>query len=180
MNIFQIKSTLVRVLLLYGSIWAELVRNNKSIFNSEQIASELNKFFATIAEKFKVSGSGVPCPNIDKIHVRNFVNSRVSNSINFNIPFITTDEVTSYINRLDSSKATGLDGIGPRILKLASNCISPSIATLINSIISNQLPSQFKQAKIFPIFKSGSKTDQSNYRSISILPTISKIFQKPC
>ena len=154
----------------------ELVINNKSIFNSEQIASELNKFFATIAEKCKVSGSGVSRPNIDKI--RNFVNSRVPNSINFNIPFKTTDEVTSYINRLDSSKATGLDGIGPRTLKLASNCISPSIATLINkSIITSQFPSQFKVAKIFPIFKSRSKTDPSNYRPISILPTISKIFE---
>ncbi|MCG8110902.1 MAG: reverse transcriptase family protein, partial [Candidatus Thiodiazotropha taylori] len=155
---------------------AELVINNKCISNSEHVASELNKFFATVAEKFKASESEALPPDVDKIS--NYVNSRVPNSVNFNIPLITTDEVASYINRLDSSKAIGLDGIGPRILKLASSCISQSIATLINkSLMTSQFPSVFKQAKIFPIFKSGSKSDPSNYRPISILPTISKIFE---
>ena len=39
-------------------------------------------------------------------------------------------------------------------------------------------PSQLKQAKVLPIFKGGTKSDPSNYRPISILPTISKIFEK--
>ena len=80
---------------------------------------------------------------------------------------------------MDSSKATGLDGLGPRILKLAVNCLSPSIAALIiKSLATGQFPYQLKQAKIFPIFKGGAKSDPSNYRQISILPTVSKIFEK--
>ena len=156
---------------------AELIISNKCILDSEKIATELNKFFATIAENFKASESEVFSLDVDKI--KTFVNSKVPNSINFHIPLITIDEVTYYIRRLDLSKTTGLDGLGPRILKLASSCISPSIATLINkSIVTGQFPSQLKEAKIFPIFKSGSKSDPSNYRPISILPTISKIFEK--
>ena len=62
---------------------------------------------------------------------------------------------------------------------MAANSISPFIATLINkSIISGTFPSQLKYAKVFPVFKGGSKSDPSNYRPISILPTISKIFEK--
>ena len=62
---------------------------------------------------------------------------------------------------------------------MAANSISPFIATLINkSIISGTFPSQLKYAKVFPIFKCGSKSDPSNYRPISILPTVSKIFEK--
>ena len=51
---------------------------------------------------------------------------------------------------------------------------------LINkSINADVFPSQLKQAKVFPILKGGGdKSDPSNYRPISILPTVSKIFEK--
>ena len=39
-------------------------------------------------------------------------------------------------------------------------------------------PDRLKFAKVFPIFKSGRKSDPNNYRPISILPTISKIFER--
>ena len=56
---------------------------------------------------------------------------------------------------------------------------SPSIAALINkSITSGSFPNQLKRAKVYPIFKNGSKDDPSNYRPISILPTISIFFEK--
>ena len=87
------------------------------------------------------------------------MNDNVPDGIHFSIPFITTEQVMSYIRILDPSKATGLDGLGPKINKLAANSISPFIATLINkSIISGTFPSQLKCAKVYPIFKSGSKT----------------------
>ena len=69
---------------------------------------------------------------------------------NLTMPFLTPEQVTNYINKLECSKATDLDGIGPRILKIAACAISPSIANLINkSIATGCLPSQLKQAKGF-------------------------------
>ena len=80
---------------------------------------------------------------------------------------------------LDLTKATGLGDLGPRIIKLAVDSLSQSIARLINkSIESGEFPSQLKIAKVFPVFKGGDKSDPSNYRPISILPTISKSFKK--
>ena len=73
---------------------------------------------------------------------------------------------------------------GPRILKPIEQTLSPRIAALINkSILTGKFPDKLKIAKVFPIHKSGSKSDPCNYRPISILPisilpTISKIFER--
>ena len=57
--------------------------------------------------------------------------------------------------------------------------LAPSIASLINkSIETAKFPSHLKVAKVFLIYKNGTKSDPSNYRPISILPTISKLFEK--
>ena len=97
----------------------------------------------------------------------------------FDIPPITLPEVFEFIRKLDPVKATGLDGVGPRILKLAAEILSPIIVVLINKILNTgQFSNQLKMAKVFPIFKSGQKTDPSNYRPISILSTLAEICEK--
>ena len=101
------------------------------------------------------------------------------NGIFFQIPLITPGQVSAIISALDPSKVIGIDGLGPRILKTIGQTLSPSIAALINkSILTGKFPDKLKIAKVFPIHKSGSKSDPCNYRPISILPTISKIFER--
>ena len=80
---------------------------------------------------------------------------------------------------MDVKKATGLDGIGPRLLKIALNVLTPSITYMINkSLESGGFPGTWKNAKVNPIFKAGDKDNKNNYRPISILPTLSKIIEK--
>ena len=55
--------------------------------------------------------------------------------------------------------------------------IADCVTHLINlSIETGVVPSEWKQAKVVPLFKSGNKEDLDNYRSISILPILSKKF----
>ena len=59
--------------------------------------------------------------------------------------------------------------------------LSLSLAALIHvnkSILTGRFPDQFKLAKVFPIHKTDSKSDPANFRPISILPAISKIFER--
>ena len=64
-------------------------------------------------------------------------------------------------------------------MKIAPDILCPSISYVINkSLASGIFPQPWKEAKISPIFKNGSKDDVNNYRPISILPTLSKIIEK--
>ena len=80
---------------------------------------------------------------------------------------------------MDVKKATGLDSIGPKLLKIAPNALTPSITYIMNkSIECGIFPRAWKNAKVNPILKTGGKDNVNNYRPISILPTLSKIIEK--
>ena len=56
------------------------------------------------------------------------------------------------------NKSTGLDNIGPRVLKIAVSVITPSLTFIVNkSILSGEFPCSWKEAKVKPLFKSGAK-----------------------
>ena len=156
---------------------SELKFANETLTDSKEIATKLNEYFASVAKVLNSTNTETSEPDLSKL--QDFVNGKVPDNVSFKLSYITCDQVASNSSALDPSKATGLDGLGPKIIKLASNILSPIVAALINkSINSGTFPSQLKCAKVFPIFKGGVKTDPVNYRPISILPTVSKIFEK--
>ena len=62
---------------------------------------------------------------------------------------------------------------------MIKNEISQPITLIINqSILSGTFPDKLKLAKVIPIHKKGDDTKIDNYRPISILPAISKIFER--
>ena len=107
------------------------------------------------------------------------MSATVPNDIEFKIPCTNQAFIKHFVSNLNVNKSTGLDNIGPRILKKSANVITPSLLFIVNkSISSGQFPSAWKEAKVKPLFKSGSKDDINNNRPISILPTISKLIEK--
>ena len=155
----------------------ELEINGQQYTNSQDIAFKLNDYFASISEYINTEDAITSAPDLTKLET--YISSKIPLDTFFRIPKITVNQVSEFINGLNPAKATGLDGIGPRILKLASTVLSPSITALIKkSIETATFPDQLKMAKLYPIHKGGSKSDPANYRPISILPTISKIFEK--
>ena len=82
------------------------------------------------------------------------------------------------IKNVKLSKSKGHDGISSEVLKLISNEISSSITLIINQTLTTGIfPDKLKIAKVVPIFKKDSKKEFQNYRPISVLPVISKIFE---
>ena len=78
-----------------------------------------------------------------------------------------------YLKTLNINKGTGLDGLTPKILKLASHIIYLPLSHIINmSFKYDTFPKILKQSRISPIFKSGDKEMLENYRPISIILVI--------
>ena len=90
---------------------------------------------------------------------------------------ISEAEVRCALARMSSTKAPGLDDIPGGYLKLCGGKIIPFLTDLFRKIYDTQyFPRSWSQSIIIPIYKAGDKSDPMNYRGISLLSNISKLF----
>ena len=90
---------------------------------------------------------------------------------------VTRNEIE--IENLNPSKATGPFSIPTKLLKLLKEYLSKPLEILFNaSFSSGTVPDNFKVARVIPVFKKGSRTQQNNYRPISLLPIFNRILEK--
>ena len=83
------------------------------------------------------------------------------------------------MTNLDTSKASGPDGIPSRLLQACSLEIAPSICELFNySLHTGHIPSEWKSANVTPVHKKERKELAENYRPISLLPILSKVLER--
>ena len=83
------------------------------------------------------------------------------------------------IDNIKNKNSSGHDGISNKILKFIKYKISNSLALIINQMITTgAFPESFKTSKIVTLFKKGESSLLTNYRPISLLATISTIFER--
>ena len=129
-----------------------------------------NNFFATIGTNIQ-----------EKMNIDLETNNIKWDFPAFEFQNINSTTVEKLINFIKKDVATGSDTISAKILKDSKTLLSPILAELINISYKTQtFPECLKKAVVKPIYKKDSKDINaiSNYRPISILPVISKIFEK--
>ena len=93
------------------------------------------------------------------------------------IPSITPSEIETAINRLSSGKSPGIDRIHSEFLKSGGDVMVNILHILFNRILeTGDIPSTFKKALIVVLYKKGDRAECKNYRPISLLSHIYKLF----
>ena len=136
---------------------------------SQEKANNYNEYFATVGY------------NIQKELDINY-NFETNTNYDFE-PFKfeneSSENIEKIIDKIKIDVATGIDSIPSKIIKQAKTVLSPILTKIINlSFETKTFPDILKNAIIKPIHKKDDKNDISNYRPISILPVISKIFER--
>ena len=97
----------------------------------------------------------------------------------FNLATVSKNTILNILKNINVTKTAGLDNLSGRFLKDGTEVLDKPITDLCNlSITSGKFPDSCKIAKLKPIYKKGSLTEAFNYRPISLLPLISKVFEK--
>ena len=149
-----------------------LTIDNLNITDQQGITSAYNKHFTEIAQKLATNFSEVNNNEFSK-----FLGDPASQSIYLH----NTDEleIKNTIKILKNTNSAGHDEFSSKFIKLSETLLIPALEKIFNlAIKTGTYPDRLKIAKVIPIFKKGNTTSVNNYRPISILSSINKIFEK--
>ena len=170
---------------------AEQSKDNPKAFYS--YVSQKNKSKSGIADLKKADGSKTSSDNEKAELLNSFFQSvftiEDSNELptppnynyeselnDFDIPI---DKVKKLLSDLNVNKAAGPDGIHPLLLSKACNELAYPFTLLFQSSLrEGKIPEEWRQAKICPIFKKGSKMSANNYRPVSLTCIACKLMEK--
>ena len=139
---------------------------------SFDIANSLNKHFVGIGPKFSCN-----VPLLGKVATAKDYMTQVESSFEFQK--IDSKDVFKLINKLNLRKASGCDKISNRLLKISGPYIYEALTNLFNlSLTTNKFPTRWKIAKVFPLHKTEERDNANNYRPISVLSSLARLFER--
>ncbi len=148
--------------------WKKINANNKKQSN---IKADPNILF----EHFRASCAADNSPSPNRASEINIEPSESNETLNGEI---TENEVLSAVDKLKTNKAPGDDMIINEYIKNSSTALLPIITCLFNIILSTGIyPTEWSLGSITPIFKNkGNELDPQNYRPITLISCVGKLF----
>ena len=149
-----------------------LIVDGKILKEDQDIANNFNDFFTNIGP---ILARDIKTP-ANKSY-KDYLKEKITS--NFNFHTVSTDYVKKVLGKLKSKSSSGHDGISSLLLKEINDIIAEVTTLIINQSLSTGIfPDKLKLAKVVPVFKKDNPHQLGNYRPISLLPAISKIFEK--
>ena len=144
--------------------------NDRTISNKDTIAQEFNNFFANISDRDSQA-------HFNEVMISQYLGNKPVTVFKFKP--VTLDEVVQIIGDLKTKDSTGCDNISTRMLQKFSSELSLPLMIILNQCITSGIfPAKLKIGKVVPIYKKKDPEVFDNYRPITLLPAISKIFER--
>ena len=148
--------------------------NGLTLTNPKEIANSFNVYFAGIGDKL---ASEIKTPTNHNANFTSYLENPTMNRLQFR--HIAEEDTMKAIDNLENKNSSGHDGISNKLLKSIRYELCKPLTLIINQMLSSGVfPETFKKSKIIPLYKKGDSSLLSNYRPISLLPTISKVFER--
>ena len=157
-----------------------LEHNGEKRFDSLSVARIFNTFYTSVAaDLVKKLPNPLGAFRTTTDIFKRFYAQKIGLRSGFTLSPVSSLFVRKQLQSLDVKKAVGLDGISSMFLRDGTDCIVAPVTHIINiSIITETVPTAFKDAKVIPLFKKGSTLDPGNYRPVSILNVLSKLLER--
>lgn len=156
----------------YKTIPEEIKHETKSFKKLENITQCFNNFFVNIGKS--LAGNITPPLNTS---FKDYMNKNVKSVFKFKE--LQNSDILKIISNLKPKTSRDAYGVSNKLLKDIKKEVSEPLMQLINQALeTGEFPSKLKIAKVIPVLKKGDPKNVENYRPISILPTLSKIFEK--
>ena len=145
---------------------------NKHVSGAQNIANKFNEYFTNIGPDL---ASSIDASN--KAPFDSYLNTPCSNSFLFQ--YTNPADIAKIICQLKPKSSAGYDNISSKLLKEIADSISCPLSKIVNQYLCTGIfPSKLKLAKVIPLYKKDDEKEFGNYRPISLLSSISKVFEK--
>ena len=169
-----------------------LVNNGDIVSEDMEVSEAFNSFFTNTVKSLNIGENAYLLSDTDgitdpiDIALRKYevhpsvlrIKETVSHST-FSFTEVGLTEVGEELENLNPKKANTYKNIPPRLLKENSDICSSSILRIVNNGINvSHFPDELKLADVTPVFKKEDPTNVKNYRPVSVLPVMSKVFER--
>ena len=149
---------------------SEFLVNNRLTTDKTKVANGFNKYFVNVGATL---AKAIAKPNVSPMQ---YIQQTVMET--FYINPATENEIAKIISNFNDS-VSGWDNLSPAIIKTIKQHIKQPLTRICNlSFATGYFPGEMKLAKVTPIFKNGDKHLFQNYRPVSVLSCLSKIFER--
>ena len=164
-----------------------LIENDSILTNEMSLAKLMNNYFINITNDLELkldvfTNTNVDLPSIIENYKNHLSITKIRstwNSTCFQFVTVSENDVKTVIKNLCNNKANLIGSIPANILKLSLESYLPKLTKIINDCFQNGcFPDELKLAEVIPIYKKGDNLLKGNYRPVSILSHISKIFER--